>query len=111
MIKSQSSPQTCLFLPSLARRRTWSGDMGLLSQKQYSPTPPSPRGGSGSSTFASCPRPRLAGRLTMAKSKRRIWEILDHKTKQDSPGGPSPAPISHRGGKPKLISARVLANW
>lgn len=55
VIKSQSSPQTCLLLPSLAQSRTWSGTRGLAVSGTIPHMPPSPQGGSGSFRLAFLP--------------------------------------------------------
>jgi hypothetical protein len=58
VIKSQSSPQTCLLLPSLAQSRTWLGTMSLaLHRNNPPPMPASPWGGFSSPMLASCPWP------------------------------------------------------
>lgn len=65
MIKNQSSPQTCLLLPSLAQSRTWWGTMGLaVSGTIPHPTPPSPQGGFCSPRIAAWPWPWLADMST-----------------------------------------------
>lgn len=60
VIKSQSSPKTCLLLPSLAESHTWSGTMGLALSGTIPHMPPSPQGGPSSSGLPSCPQTCLA---------------------------------------------------
>lgn len=108
VIKSQSSPQTCLLLPSLASKPHLVGRYGpalpgaiplrLLHPRVTFPGLPS------------CSQPQLAGRLAVARSRRQIWEILDHQSWQNPPGSLSPAPTFHRGRKPKPRSVRVPAS-
>lgn len=97
VIKSQSSPHTCLLLPSLAQSRTWSGTMGLALSGAVPHTPPSPQGGSDSFELAFLPL-ALAGRWATVGSKTQSWGVLGHQNWQDPLGSSTPAPTSRRCG-------------